>query len=240
MYNILIVEDEIIQAQFLINSIAKEISEARIYGIASTGLDALNTIKEEIVDIILLDLKLPDISGKEIIDFVSKNNLEKYKNSIIIVTSDMNLLSEVIKSTYVFAYNSKIYGSTPIVKNIKQLIAEKNITTQEAILTRKINNELSKLNYNFTYIGVRYLSECIFECYYRTNKYDINLNKDIYPILAKKHQKSIASIKTNIALATSTMYFDIKESTLSNYLGYNVICKPKPKDIILRILENIS
>ena len=56
MYNMLIVEDEVIQSQFLINSIAKEIPEIRICNIASTGLDAINTIKDELADIILLDL----------------------------------------------------------------------------------------------------------------------------------------------------------------------------------------
>lgn len=106
MYNMLIVEDEIIQSQFLINSIAREIPEIRICNIASTGLDAINTIKDEFADVILLDLKLPDITGIEIIDFVSKRNIKKYKNSILVVTAEMNLLSKILGNSYVL-YRSK-------------------------------------------------------------------------------------------------------------------------------------
>ena len=125
MYNMLIVEDEVIQSQFLINSIAKEIPEIRICNIASTGLDAINTIKDELADIILLDLKFPDITGVDVIDFISKRNIKKYKNSILVITAEMNLLSKIVGNPYVFSYNSKIYGIEPIIENINRLLVEK-------------------------------------------------------------------------------------------------------------------
>lgn len=96
------------------------------------------------------------------------------------------------------------------------------------------------MNYNFTYIGTRYLAQCIYESYHRVNKYDINLNRDIYPIIVQKYNKSINSIKTNINQATNIMYFDTEEKLLFKYFGYNITCKPKPKDIIFKIMENID
>lgn len=240
MYNMLIVEDEVIQSQFLINSIAKEIPEIRICNIASTGLDAINTIKDELADIILLDLKLPDITGIDVIDFISKRNIKKYKNSILVITAEMNLLSEIVGNPYVFSYNSKIYGIEPIIENINRLLVEKKETDNDNVLMQNINDELNKLNYNFTYVGTRYLAECIYESYHKINKYDVNLNRDIYPIISQKYSKSINSIKTNINQATNIMYFDAEEKLLFKYFGYNITCKPKPKDIIFKIMENID
>ena len=240
MYNMLIVEDEMLQSQFLINAIAKEISDVRIYNIATTGLDAIHTMENEDIDIILLDLKLPDMTGMDIINYIDKNNIKGYNSSIIIVTAEMSLLNQAIKSPYVYAYNSKIYGAEPIIENIKCWILDKKENNKNKILMKSINDELSKLKYNFTYVGTKYLAECIYEAYHMPNKYDVNLKKDIYPILSQKYHKSINSIKCNINQATSIMYYDIEENILSAFFNYELNCKPKPKDIILKIIEYID
>lgn len=240
MYNLLIIEDELVQSHFLVNEISKEIPEIRIYNIASTGLDAIKIISKEIIDIILLDLKLPDMCGTEIIDFITKNNMVKYKKSILVVTAEMNLLSKIVRNPYIFSYNSKINSIDSIIQNIKDLIENKQSSDNNTILMEDINNELNKLHYNFKYIGTRYLAECIYEAYLRNKKYDINLNKDIYPIISKKYNKTISTIKTNINQATTNMYFDTEEKVLFNFFKYNIPCKPRPKDIILKVIENIE
>lgn len=99
--------------------------------------------------------------------------------------------------------------------------------------------ELENLKYNFSYLGTKYLCECIYECYNKNKIYDINLNKDIYPIISKKYHKTISSIKANIFQATSIMYYEIEEQILQEYFGYNVRSKPKTKDIITRVLQKL-
>lgn len=240
MYNILIIEDEIMQSYFLINSISKEIPEIRIYNIASTGVEAIKTIKEEKVDIILLDLKLPDMTGIDIINYITNKKIEKYKNSIIVVTAEMELLSKIVRNPYIFSYNSKSYGTDSVINNIKDLIEYKKENDNNNSLMQDINNELEQLNYNFKYIGTRYLAECIYETYRKNNKYDINLNRDIYPIISRKYNKTISSIKTNINQATTNMYLDTEEKVLFKFFKYNIIFKPKPKDVIFKIIENLE
>ena len=36
------------------------------------------------------------------------------------------------------------------------------------------------------------------------------------------------------------MYYDTAEDILFEFFGYNIDCKPKPKDIILKIIEYID
>lgn len=82
MQNLLIIEDNLIQAHFLANSICRELLDIRLFGIITTGSEALEIIRKEKIDIIILDLKLPDMTGIEIINFISKNHLTKYNSSI--------------------------------------------------------------------------------------------------------------------------------------------------------------
>ena len=76
MRNILIVEDNID-----IHNLIKEVLEKEHYKVLSsyTGTDVIQTLENEKVDLILLDLMLPKINGEEIVKIV--------KNIPIIVIS---------------------------------------------------------------------------------------------------------------------------------------------------------
>ena len=239
MQNLLIIEDNLIQAHFLSNTICKEIPDIKLYNIALTGMEAINIIKEERVDIIILDMKLPDMTGMDIIDFVSKNNIAKYISSILVFTGEMELLSQIVGNQYVFDYCSKINSMDLIVHKIKDLLEQKKSCSHLTSIKDQIKIELENLKYNFSYAGTKYLYECIYECYNKDKIYDINLNKDIYPIISHKYHKTISSIKANIFQATSVMYYEIEEDILDEYFGYNIKSKPKTKDIITIILQKL-
>ena len=127
-----------------------------------------------------------------------------------------------------------------LLTEIKNLVKEKQNQKSIETIEYKIKNELKKLKLNFSYVGTKYLYECICECYYRNIIYDINLNKDIYPIISKKYNKRIDSIKSNISKAITLMYYENEEKYLSNYFGYDILSRPKTKDIITKILFNIK
>lgn len=240
MQNLLIVEDDLIQSHFLANSICKQIQNIRLYNIVPTGAEAINIIKEEKVDIILLDLNLPDMSGIDILNYISKYDINKYNSSVIVVTSQMDLLTKIIGNKFVFNYCSKINSIDFIMKQIEILANEKQKTYNMDSIKNQIKVELESLKFDFSYIGTKYLYECIYECYYKTNIYDINLNKDIYPIISKKYHKTINSIKTSIFQSISIMYYEIDETVLSNYFRYTITSKPKCKDIIFKVLQKIK
>lgn len=240
MYNLLIIEDDFIYSHFILNSIGKEIQNVRIYNVVSTGKEAINIIREGKVDIIIMNFELPDMSGQDIIDFISKNNMNEYKLSIIIHTNRTNILKDIMKNEYIFGYFSKANCIDFLLTEIKNLVKEKQNQKSIETIEYKIKNELKKLKLNFSYVGTKYLYECICECYYRNIIYDINLNKDIYPIISKKYNKRIDSIKSNISKAITLMYYENEEKYLSNYFGYDILSRPKTKDIITKILFNIK
>ena len=80
MQNLLIVENNLNKSIFLLNSISEKIQEIRIYNIVSTALEAINIIKKEKVDIILIDLSSLVEDGIKLINYIKKNNIEKYNS----------------------------------------------------------------------------------------------------------------------------------------------------------------
>ena len=146
LQKVLIVEDNIIQSKQIINYIFKHNEDIRLYHIAYTYNEAINIIKKQAVDIILLDLKLPDISGTEIIKFIQENNITKYMNSILIISAERELFFKISNSPYIFSYIPKPCKLEEIQKNVDLLVQAK---TDNYILN-KINNELTSLHYNFS------------------------------------------------------------------------------------------
>lgn len=240
MFNILVIEDNPYQLKNLINIISMECSDVRIYNMSFNAEDCLNLIQNQFIDIIILDLKLKDMSGVDLIKYIENNNLYKYKHSIIVYSGEISLINLIIKSPFIFSYHLKSSGYEQLLKNLKLLINEKYDETKLEHIKEKIDNELEKLNFNFNYNGTKYLAESILEVYKIRYEFDGNFEKNIYPNIAKKHNKKVNTIYCNIKQSTKYMLLDCEEKTIIDYFNYSFWVKPKIQEIIYTVLNKIS
>lgn len=210
----------------------------KIYKMTNDKNEALDIIKNEQsnIDIIFLDLKNPHYIGLEILDYIETNNLTKYRDSIIIIAKEIEALFQIENNQYVYSYLDKITEFEEILAEINKLVEEKENTSIEI----KVINELKKLNYNFTYIGTKYLIESIILLYNKENFEDAKLDKEIYLKLSKKHNKTVNNIKTNIIHATDSMRYDCELDKLNKYFGFFVDEKPTPKIVIFTVINNLK
>ena len=74
MYKVLIVEDEIIVAEGIRKMIPWEQLSLNLLGVVYNGTDALHFIKKHSPDIIITDIKMPGISGIELINKAKEHN----------------------------------------------------------------------------------------------------------------------------------------------------------------------
>ncbi len=240
MYNILVIEDDAHQLKNLINIISIQCSNIRIYNMSFNAEDCLNLIQKQIVDIIILDLKLENMSGIDLIAFIENNKLYKYKHSIIVFSGELELINTIIKTPYLFSYHLKSSGYNNLIKSLKLLINEKNNESKLINVRNKICKELEKLNYNFTYDGTKYLIESILEVYKIRYDFDGNFERNIYPIIARKYNKKVNTIYCNIKQSTKYMLLDCEEKTILDYFNYTFWEKPKIQEIIFTVLNKIS
>ncbi|MCC6816179.1 MAG: response regulator transcription factor [Saprospiraceae bacterium] len=152
-----IVDDHEIFRSGLIMHLSK-FEELEIIVNVEKGNELLAELKNHQIDIILLDLSLPDISGIEIIKFIRSSNL---KVKILALTGHE-------QSSYVFnALDAKVDGyllktakASEILIAIKIVIANgnyfsdivKNIIATDVI--RKHNNDYNNTNLTVTFSGI--------------------------------------------------------------------------------------
>lgn len=157
MRNILIVEDNMD-----IHNLIKEVLEKEHYRVLSsyTGTEAMRIIENERIDLILLDLMLPEINGEEIV--------KKVKDIPIIVISAKISTEDKVN---VLLNGANDYLTKPF--NIEELLAR--IKVQLRIDNKKEKNE------DLTYKDMRLSKEDVHTLYIKEKS--IYLTKTEYAIL---------------------------------------------------------
>ena len=123
------------------------------------------------------------------------------------------------------------------------MIIEKIIKKSEIEIKNKIENELKKIEYNFSYKGTEYLVEAIYILYNikkeNLAEHEYNFELEIYPIIAEKYNTSVNTVKRNIRNATDKMYYDCDEKILKDYLRDFEFSKPGAKRIAFGVLAKL-
>lgn len=121
-------------------------------------------------------------------------------------------------------------------ENVVQIMNEKY---NEIKVKNKIEEELKKLEYNFSYKGTVYLVDAIYVLYNLKKAGECNLGEEVYPIVAQHYNTVSNNIKCNITNSTDKMFYDCEEKVLRAYLKEFTFTKPGPKKIMEAVLKRI-
>lgn len=239
MFNILFVSSDMYYYKKLINFLVNSnLQEIRLINFVSNEQVSLDIINNVDLDIILLDINLTNLSY--FLNRISDVKRKKLEFSIIVILDAKTNIH--INNSMIFTYINKDTNFDNIIKSINNLIIQKGLShySCEIIIREKIRTELEYIGYNLSYNGSRYLEETIFELYKNKESYFDNLSKDIYPIIAKKYDKSVNTIKCNIIRATDIMYYECNIERLKSYFKFYTDSKPKPKLVAFTILNKLD
>ena len=194
MRNILIVEDNID-----IHNLIREVLEKEHYRVLSsyTGTEAMRIIENERIDLILLDLMLPEINGEEIV--------KKVKDTPIIVISAKISTEDKVN---VLLNGANDYLTKPF--NVEELLAR--IQVQLRIDNKKEKNE------DLTYKDMRLSKEDVHTLYIKEKS--IYLTKTEYAILKQlllSPKNVITKTKLLEQLSEDSLYCD--ESSLKVHMS---------------------
>lgn len=243
MLNILIADDNIDYARNLMNYINKTDDNIRVYYISANGKETLNILNtENCIDIILLDLKMPYLSGVDIIKSLSLEQIKKYSKSFIIISGELLLINKVreINPTVIYKILPKSLDFSCISNCVNELISQKVSNEKAKSIRENIARELLSIGYSFSHIGTQYLIDIIEMLYICGTQFIKNLNKFVYPIIAKRYNQTNNNIKISIIRATESMYYNCDEKELMNYFNLNTITKPNIKTVINSVLLKVT
>ena len=146
---------------------------------------------------------------------------------------------ETINNKCIYKIFIKPIELTPIIQVLRE-VGSCHSASKQALIKDKINKELEKLQYNFSYVGTKYMAEAIYEIYSKNYIYTGgNLNKNVYPIIAENHNTTVNNVKCNITAATKIMTQKCSKEIMDNYCFCDSLEKPKVKEIMYKIINRL-
>lgn len=243
MIDVLLITKDMKYSKKLINNISSK--NIRVIAIASTFKEIKYSLNSYNADIIVIDLKYSDYIKVKNSKLISEC---RYKKSVILIKESIieNEIECFVESPYLYKEIEKSNDISDVVNIIKQLatLKENNLINNmendiEKIIREKIKHELEYLGYNFSHNGTKYIIEAIYVLATIKTYGEDNLEKDIYPLVGNKFDKSTHNIKCNIRNATENMIAECEEEKLRNYLYDYKFIKPGPKRIIFTVLGKL-
>lgn len=154
---------------------------------------------------------------------------------------DIDKIYSIVENYYndaiIFKVNSKNNKNDLMIVVVDERNRIKKVS--EKTLRSRIKDELKSLKYNYSYKGTKYLEESIYLLYKKGYEKD-NLSKDIYPIIAKKYNAKIQTVKCDIIQASANSYYECEQEKMEAYFGLELTSKPKTKDIMFAVMRNLG
>lgn len=239
MYNLLIADDNLMYVKCLANNILSKDKYVRLVKIATDGDEVYQYIKNEKIDLLLLDIKMPIYSGIEVLKKIDEDK-SIYVPKVIIISGEINEENYKLYYRYnVIACMHKNWEIEKITKEVTNIMSgfEKNKISKQ--IENFVWQELLNLNYNAKHKGTIYIKESIMLILNMNNDIVDNLEKNVYVYVASKYGTSTENIKNNIVKATNNMYTQCKIEFLLEYFSFKEDIKPTPKFVISTIINKV-
>jgi len=147
---ILIVDDDHSLSSILMNVLDYEGYNCAI---ANNGRTALSKMESEIYDLLLLDLKLPDISGLEILE----KNMTKNPPSQVVMISGQGTIETAVEATRLGAYDflEKPLDTERVLVTIKNAMMRGRLEREKAHLLESVKEHYTMVGESLAMVQIR-------------------------------------------------------------------------------------
>ena len=158
--SILIIDDEVELCQSL-SEMLKEEEEGYGVSVVNSGKDGLAEIKEEVPDLVLLDMKMPGMDGIETLEKIKALD----KNILVIMLTAYQTVETAVKAMKLGAYD---YISKPFNYEELKIIIKRALQTRD--LSREVISLRHQLRDKFSFKNIIGRSDKIKEVLYKIEK----------------------------------------------------------------------
>lgn len=134
-YRILVVDDEE-SITFLLKTELEELSDFDV-DVAFNGTEAINLIQSTIYDIVLLDIKMPRLSGIDVLRFINEHSPA---TQVIMLTNviDYKTAIETIKLG-AYDFISKPYDPQQLLATVRRAVERRQFVIDKEVMKRELN-----------------------------------------------------------------------------------------------------
>ncbi len=136
-YNILIVDDE----QSVVFLLKEELSEFEKYDVtvAYDGAEAINILQSQPFDVVLLDVKMPRVSGIEVLKYIR----EQHPTTIVLMLTNFADVKTAIETMKLGAYDfvSKPYEREELLATIDRALELRRLTIDNKLMEYELNRQ---------------------------------------------------------------------------------------------------
>lgn len=211
MVNALVISKDVKFIKTLLDELSENELEIRVSSIATSYTNIVKTIDFSDFKIVFVDDSVP--RGR------SKNLFRIYKKKIVSLSYKPN--------TQMLSPNQLII--------LRRLSSFHDITAIRSFALK----ELMRIGFKIKYKGTNYLADAIAYVAFSQPNIADNLRNDIYPIIAKKYDKSPNNIKSSMTKATEYMYCECDSKFIQDYFGFCFENKPTVKQVIFTVASKL-
>ncbi|MDR0930848.1 MAG: sporulation transcription factor Spo0A [Clostridiales bacterium] len=228
---ILIVDDSKDQCR-MINDYLTTIADLEVVGIAHSGKEALSFIEATHIDLVLLDIIMPDVDGISVLESIQA--IDKKRRPKVIVLSaiaDDNIKNKMI------SLGASLYLIKPVPLNVLvdriALIAKHvnilpTLTTIDAStikpsgdLETHVTNVIHEVGIPAHIKGYQYLRDAIMKVIDNTSMID-NVTKQLYPSVARSFGTTPTRVERAIRHAIEVAWDRGDTEILNKFFGYTI------------------
>ena len=254
--NVAIVDDNERIVSLLDNILQKD-EDIEVVGKADNGMGALDVIREQEPDVVLLDLIMPKLDGMEVMQKVNNDTkLKKHPAFIVISAIGNESITENAFTQGATYYIMKPFDNNIVLNKIKQLsgvtsMTQESISAPPALQTKEpatpqdleadVTNIIHEIGVPAHIKGYQYLRDAIMMSV--ENREVINsITKILYPTIAKMNKTTSSRVERAIRHAIEVAWSRGKMDTINELFGYTVSTgkgKPTNSEFIALIADKI-
>lgn len=239
----------------LLDNICSSDESIEVVGKAEDGVKALDMIRKNEPDVVLLDLIMPKLDGLEVMEKInSDSRMKKHPAFIVISAIGKESITEDAFSRGAVYFIMKPFQNETVINKIKQVSSAARLPSVPAKMTTAVSEERSKMDLetDVTDIiheigvpahikGYQYLRDAIIMSV--ENREVINsITKILYPTIAKMNKTTPSRVERAIRHAIEVAWSRGKMDTIDELFGYTISTgkgKPTNSEFIALIADKI-
>lgn len=216
-----------------------------ICGIANHGQQALELIKENEPDAVILDLVMPHLDGIGVLEKLPELRLGKQPHIIFMTSFGQANLTRRAMELGASYYIMKPFDLDTLEKRVRQLLHSSDVTTIISSKNSNLEGDVTRVMHQMgvpAHVkGYQYLRDAIV---YVTEEVNLigAVTKELYPLIAEKYNTTASRVERAIRHAIELAWDRGNVEMMNKYFGYTINIergKPTNSEFIAMVADKM-